>query len=477
MNIGLAARALGGPGVAPASPLFDVVSGFRTHSRAFSSLPPREAAKVARLARIVAHSFSGAGMPIRTIVLTGHADKDTPRRPDYEHAVALARAHEIRAALANALDALGGRPGTRSYVWPPYWSRIQWVERSAGATRPAIAAPRSELERSLNRRVEVELVPYVEPVRVVPPQARSANAFDFDPAPIPEVFFQPMVDAIIEDFLNRANPHVEFWCVDAVRAMMKWFCDKAKDGTYCVDPMVKGQNPRCPIFREGPDILARKLYCEPLLKDPGCCDATTDEKSCHFALLRCNPLATCPTCDPRKPCPSISCAHCTCAHCVKQIGRYMVLEYQHRPLLDAAAKMAHAVDNGCSVAVSVMSGIADDNIDVTCPLSPRWQKCWEHWLMVIGRVGDAFVFWDSSQASSMVRTSTNGTTYAFGLLFYDAAHDRLTTARNDADLNVDKDGFHARSTRPLQKRFQVNNIFNGLAYKPLKPPSPFDDFA
>src|ERR1700722_183364 len=62
-----------------------LVSGFPQYSNAVKSLPAAEQAKINAIAQAVLNSNGAGERAIRAIRIVGHADKDTPRRPDFEH--------------------------------------------------------------------------------------------------------------------------------------------------------------------------------------------------------------------------------------------------------------------------------------------------------------------------------------------------------------------------------------------------------
>ena len=148
--------AVRGLGLEGASLAFEVViSRFPRYSRSTASLPASEREKIARIARFVVHGLRSGQRPIRTIRLVGHADMDTPRRPAFEHQIARARANDVLLALLRALDRVDRGPGR---AVPPYSTRVAWEVHSAGASRLDVPDPRTELDRSRNRRVEISLI-------------------------------------------------------------------------------------------------------------------------------------------------------------------------------------------------------------------------------------------------------------------------------------------------------------------------------
>jgi outer membrane protein OmpA-like peptidoglycan-associated protein len=123
------------------------ISGFPRYQNSAQSLPKSEQAKISAIAQLVVKSFQSNCQPIRTIHLIGHADKDTPRRPDFEKKISGDRALAVKNALTNAINQQ--RPGLAA--------QITWKITKAGATQLIVPNPTTEQERLRNRRVEILL--------------------------------------------------------------------------------------------------------------------------------------------------------------------------------------------------------------------------------------------------------------------------------------------------------------------------------
>jgi hypothetical protein len=444
------------------------VSHFPRYSRSAASLPPLERAKIHRIVRSVASGLRSGRQAIRTIRLTGHADLDTPRRPAFEHQVALARARDVGTALSLALDGVDGSGRNRPV--PPYSSRLAWEVRSAGATQPVVPNPRSNLDRLRNRRVEIALVPYRDSSRRAAFLTRESFGFA-------EIAVTPRLQTAIDDFLRRApNDRLRRSdpisgpdqadrriCVQAVATKAMQLCGSAKgsDRDVPCDPPLTLTRGRCHSITPGIEILAGKDYRSPIIPPVRCCDFSSD---CRIAANR------------------------DCVQCRAPLGRghYLVLKYKPGPLKRMVQKLKCLLDRGCAVPVGVLSGTCDDKPDLTCKVPPanRWRDCWEHWLLVIGYDGDTFVFWDSAEASAIGPKKPDKDNNYFGRLFYDSKNDRLSTATTDPSVDGlevrgpafprDPAGFHTQGfDRPdAQKRYQVVSMWPGLPWKVDSGPCP-----
>ena len=444
------------------------VSRFPRYSRSAASLPPAERAKIGRIARLLADGLRSGQHAVRTIRLTGHADLDTPRRPAFEHQVALARARDVGTALSAALDRLDGT-GLQRPV-PPYSSRVGWDVKSLGATQPVVPQPRSELDRLRNRRVEISLIPYSSPAR----RTSLVTGARFG---LTGIALSPRLDATIDDFLRRApndiiryqpRPKGPFLpdrriCVRAAATKAVQLCSSAaaKDrDVRCITPVTAG---RCFARIDGIDILAGKDYRSPIISPIRCCDWST-ASSCGIKATR------------------------DCVQCRAPLGKghYLVLKYQPGPLKRMVEKLKCLLDRGCAVPVGVLSGTCDDKPDLTCKVPPanRWRDCWEHWLLVIGHDGDTFVFWDSAEASAIGPRKADKDEHFFGRLFYDSKNNRFSTATIDPSVDglevggpqfpLDPAGFHTQGfPSPFsQKRYQVTSMQPGLPWQPDAGPCP-----
>ena len=103
-----------------------------------------------------------------------------------------------------------------------------------------------------------------------------------------------------------------------------------------------------------------------------------------------------------------------CGHCAGQdvpTGLYLILRYNPALLARAVARAKCILDQGCVVRAGVLSGICDDKADLGCArvtaAAEVWRSCPEHWLVIIGYVGNAFVFWDSAEQATWQRVVMN----------------------------------------------------------------------
>jgi outer membrane protein OmpA-like peptidoglycan-associated protein len=442
---------------AATNPRVQVVSHFSRYAASVAALPAAERQKIDQIARFIAGGLRSGKESIRTVRLTGHADLDTPRRPAFEHQVARARAQDVIAALAWALNRIERTTGR---AVPPYSSRIAWEIQSAGATRLVVPNPRTELDRSRNRRVEISLLPNESSL----PQSVSMRGPKF--AVSARSSIDVSAGAAIDDFLRRApNDALRYndpdlgpdladrrICVSAVASKAAQLCsstnaaDRASipcRGVLTLDPRTGG---RCYSRMVGSQFLAGKDYLPPL--------TGATRANCCTKGFPCSPktLSSLPA------------------------GQYLVLKYQPGPLKKLVDRLKCLLDRGCVVPVGVLSGICDDKPDLSgickpIPLQNKWRDCWEHWLLIIGYDVDRFVFWDSAEASAMGPVRRGKDNHYFGFLYYDSTNHRLTTATTHpgvADaLEVDSSGFHTQGAprRHAQKRYQVTSMWNGLPWK------------
>jgi outer membrane protein OmpA-like peptidoglycan-associated protein len=448
---------------------FQVVSRFPRYGRSVAVLPLQERTKIDKVAR---HLLGGRGTPIRTIRLVGHADLDTPRRPAFEHQVGLARADAVRLALVRALDRLTG-----SEALPPYPSRFAWELQSAGASRLVVPNPRTELERSRNRRVEIVLLPYHGPVRRAVQETAGAM-FGLKTLALPS-----SLEAKITEFCRRApNDNVDRCnCVEAVARKAMQLCDSANESdrdARCITPFTRGRCAPPPTL--GINILDGKDYQPPIVAPIHACDWRTD---CKTKVEK-----DCVACRALPP------------------GNYLVLKYKPEPLKRMVERLKCLLDRGCVVPVGVLSGTCDDKPDRSCAATEKWRDCWEHWLLVIGYEGNKFLFWDSAQGSAIERKGFPRpkctvlpddycekkkkkavkpipgpfcVSHWFGVLFYDSTNHRFSTARTDDPTIVnslkvtgpvgekDPAGFHVEGFQGMnaQKRYQVVSMHPGTVWK------------
>jgi peptidoglycan hydrolase-like protein with peptidoglycan-binding domain len=119
----------------------------------------------------------------------------------------------------------------------------------------------------------------------------------------------------------------------------------------------------------------------------------------------------------------------------------------------AVAQMRRALDDGRTVHARVLSGIgygigktatgATTSSDTAKPI-PIGKPPEEHSLLIIGYDGDKFVFNDADPKSSHIFEA------GFGLLTFDSASGRLSTAESGTDMVVSTAGLHANGDRRYQ---------------------------
>jgi len=442
------------------------ISGFPRYSQSVTSLPAAERAKIVRVARFLGRALRSGEPALRAVQLVGHVDLDTPRRPAFERRIATSRAQMVRLALVRALDILD-RKGLQRPA-PLYSSRVAWRVESAGATQPVVPNPRSELERRRNRRVEISLVSQSGPADLRLREARYGLA---------EAPLSNRLQKAVDDFLRRApNDLIRYddpvlkvkdlpdrrVCVRAVAMKAVQLCRTAADrdrDVPCAPPLTLRRG-RCLSQTRGVEILSGKDYRAPLIAPFRCCDWSSD-------------------------CAQKANADCLVCRSAGK-GQYLVLQYKPGPLRAMVGKLKCLLDRGCAVPVAVLSGTCDDKPDTTCSAPPqnRWRDCWEHWLLVIGYDGDRFVFWDSAGTSAIGPLRPDKDNHHFGILHYDSAQNRFSTASPDPSIDGlevtgpvgphDPAGFHTQGVQGphLQKRYQVVSMWAGLPSKADGGPCP-----
>ena len=127
--------------------IHEIISGFSRYQRTVQSLPPGERAKIARMARIVEDSFRPQRVPIRMILLVGHADRDVARGVRFEEQISAQRALAVQTALSAAIR-------DRKIL-----ARLTWHRVASGSRQPVAPNASAERDRARNRRVEILLRP------------------------------------------------------------------------------------------------------------------------------------------------------------------------------------------------------------------------------------------------------------------------------------------------------------------------------
>jgi outer membrane protein OmpA-like peptidoglycan-associated protein len=149
-----------------------VIRGFNQYSDDVRLLPPSQQNKLAALGAEIASSKSGAPgvAPVAQVIVVGHADLDAARErrePGFLQYMSEKRAAAVVLDLACHTGAVNLIPSGR------------------GARALAVPAPRTELERACNRRVEVVLVrpseslPHLDPNQSAGADFREATFRDF----------------------------------------------------------------------------------------------------------------------------------------------------------------------------------------------------------------------------------------------------------------------------------------------------------
>ncbi|WP_042876357.1 D-alanyl-D-alanine carboxypeptidase family protein [Cupriavidus necator] len=397
------------------------VGGFGRYRSDVASLAPSERAKIVALAKYVLWSFGPGRTAVRSIELVGHADRDVARGSEFEKKMSRNRALQMRAVLADTIDRQSAAHQPAEPPWPPFSARLAWSIVPQGARQLLVANPRTERERARNRRVDIALRAIdVAPVRSLAFEAEDSGASIEWTFPIMLRFSK-----IVPAGINATN------CCRAVQTASR---------------LLEAANPpksRCGSFNfYGSQLITARDYQAPFSATRKCCQWTDS----YWRNCRSEPHQT------------------GCAHCGDVPGPHLVLKYAKQDLQNAVDRIKRALDQGCTVAAGVLSGICDDKPEVGCARVAKadvWRQCPEHWVLIIAYHQDTFLFWDSSQASAMQTRER----HHFGLLEYDRDTPRLSTARSVAGADkmvVDASGFHTRGypSAHSQKRFQVLDLRN-----------------
>jgi outer membrane protein OmpA-like peptidoglycan-associated protein len=401
--------------------IHETVSGFSRYSNA---IPPQERAKILRLAQLIVQSHR-SGQPIRTIRLVGHADRDIQRGANFEKKISGDRALSVQAALSSMIERLSQSISAAYYPMPPISTRINWQQISAGATQRLIQTPKSELERTRNRRIEI----LMSPMRQLSPSLLTRRT-NFSLST--QTSLSSNIETQIEEFCSRIGS----------KEIDRSNCFKAVGEVIQILSAKVPKNHTCVLGYSGSQLIEAKQYHTPLSRNVTCCPWQTNYyKLCETAKYK-----------------------NTCGHCSGSDGKYLVLKY--KPLAQVIKTLKCSLDRGCVVRAGVLSGICDDKPDMGCAKrldnkSTIWRDCPEHWILILGYDGDQFLFWDSSRASAIARCG-----HEFGLLHYNSSENRLTTAPPTVKVDlmaVNPSGFHVFDER--QKRYQVIALQTGGPYK------------
>jgi hypothetical protein len=129
------------------------------------SLRPEERDKIERGADTVAQSFA-TPFPVRAILVQGHADFDLLRsgraREDFEMKISVERAQVVSENLRTAVEQ---RVSVLSPEAQMLFGLMFWKEEGFGSHRRVNTTPKSEFERSLNRRAEAFFARAPRPLR------------------------------------------------------------------------------------------------------------------------------------------------------------------------------------------------------------------------------------------------------------------------------------------------------------------------
>jgi len=144
------------------SEIREVIRGWGQYKDTLETLAQSERDKIAALADIVVGSFTAVGcQPLGQIIVIGHADKDA-KGAAFEKKVSDERAISVAAGLGKAIKDrwiarhLGAfHPGAIAFLPVPH---------GVGATQPDAANVPVARDRSLNRRVVIEIKPRGAPV-------------------------------------------------------------------------------------------------------------------------------------------------------------------------------------------------------------------------------------------------------------------------------------------------------------------------
>jgi hypothetical protein len=123
----------------------EIVSRFPRYQNAIGTLPATEQQKIRNVANIIRQSFRPGCRPIRTVRLVGHADRDIQQGPAFEKQISIDRARAVEQALKRWMGS------------PAISGRISWQSGGVGASSLIVPNPRTEAERTQNRRVEILL--------------------------------------------------------------------------------------------------------------------------------------------------------------------------------------------------------------------------------------------------------------------------------------------------------------------------------
>lgn len=139
--------------LSPKKTIREIIYGFSRYQNSVKSLTKSEQAKIEKIASIIVRSYQSGKQPIHTVRLIGHADKDTPRRSNFERKISGDRALEVQKVLISTINRL-----SRSSNYQVLSSKITWRRISRGANEPVVQTPSTEVKRSRNRRVEIVLI-------------------------------------------------------------------------------------------------------------------------------------------------------------------------------------------------------------------------------------------------------------------------------------------------------------------------------
>jgi hypothetical protein len=434
------------------------ISKFPRYTHSAAALPLAERKKILQIARIILESHQSQRHPVRRVLLVGHADIDTPRRPDFERRISLRRALSVEAALIQAVEHLSAPDLSQPPPRPLYSRRILWKQLGLGATQPVVPAPRTEAERALNRRVEIIL----NPSSPVTARRRAFLVGQVTPSPSP-------VTKKLEGAIARFRKCVvrDKCCGLDEQSTSQY---KAIHDRTIPPDTIGAQNCFCAVT-EAACRLGKGSMPEPKLPPSFFGDfvGSKDMRDPYSKQMICCPHRD----DFRTQCANSTTYNARCTHCFQKPAPHLVIKYRPQMLDHAVSTLKTVIDAGFVVRAGVLSGICDDKPDMGCAaaikknnpsaLGQVWKLCPEHYILIFARDENTFLFYDSSQASVLERGE-----FTFGLLFYDSSEARLSTAMSSSNLDVGRSGFHTNlgfkdpaskaEEQPLQKRFQALNL-------------------
>jgi outer membrane protein OmpA-like peptidoglycan-associated protein len=361
----------------------EIISGFSRYQRTMNSIPSTERSKIDQLAHQILKSYNPGGSPIKVVRLVGHADKDIPRRPDFEKKISGDRALVVQNALISAIN--------NSSIS----SQIRWQQLAEGANQPLVRNPLNEVDRKRNRRVELFLIGESYQHQTSTKQRLYTN-------------------------LDRGRKlrEIDSWKGNSLREF---------ETHMSIDDAIKTVETKVPeAVRNGMQAWGLSCYdavgeMVKLLRQRG-------------AFLGKRGKKHCPSHNISSLCEAVSCVKTANKRCQDCRVRYK------STLKSTVEQLKQLLNDGFLIEVGVYSGLGPGfGKAVNCSLiSP------DHYVLIVGfDEPNQFVFWNSWGGESVGIPNHPG----FGFLFYDATANRFSTARIEADMEVSDDGFHVSNPR------------------------------